>query len=442
MTYVLVVDDDEAFAGMLAESLSAAGFEVATAGGEARALALAEAEPGLVFLDLRMDGNERAGLDVLSGLRRMHPTVPVVMMTAFGDVQAAVAAMKAGALDFIEKPVDIAQVRRMAAELMIPEGDGDDAAGEAIPFGGIVPAPGPMREAVGLLLAAAGTDVPVLVTGESGTGKEIAAAFLHERGPRAGGPLIKVNCSAIPEGLVESEMFGSEAGAFTGAARSRPGRFAAAEGGTIFLDEIAEMDGALQAKLLRVLQEKEYEPVGAARPRKADVRVIAATNRPIQESIRAGRLREDLYFRLNVFQVGLPPLRERRADIVPLARCLLSRVAGERPRRLSAEAEAMLVRHPWPGNVRELANAMDRARILARGGVVHPEHLPPTIRAASPVAPPSFVPPSGTSVHEMERQLIERTLERTGQNRSEAARQLGISRRALLYKIKRYGLSG
>ncbi|MCK9461933.1 MAG: sigma-54 dependent transcriptional regulator, partial [Proteobacteria bacterium] len=315
-------------------------------------------------------------------------------------------------------------------------------------FGGIATSSPPMRAAVDLLAAAAESDAPVIVSGESGTGKELAAAFVHERSARSKGPLVKVNCAAIPAGLLEAEMFGAAAGAFTGATRARGGRFEAAEGGTLLLDEITEMDAGLQAKLLRVIQEKEYEPVGAVRPRRADVRIVASTNRAIDAAIRSGVFREDLYFRLNVFEVVLPPLRERPDDILPLARHFVRELAGERPRRLARETEAALAAHAWPGNVRELRNTIERAVILARGGVVHPEHLPPGIAAGAivPGAPPrtaaSSPPRAGTKVHDMERQLIVETLDGTSGNRTRAAESLGMSRRALLYKLKRYGIDG
>ena len=444
MGYVLIADDEAAFRRMLETAIAAAGFDARSVESGERALALAAAEaPDLVFMDLRMGARAMTGLEALEALRARHPDVPVVLVTAFGDVQAAVAAMKAGAIDFLEKPLDLGELRRVLADALVP----DDAPRErdpetAPPFGGIATTSPAMRAAVELLAAAAESDAPVLVTGESGTGKEIAAAFVHERSARRGGPFVKVNCAAIPAGLLEAEMFGAAAGAFTGADRPREGRFDAAAGGTLLFDEIAELDVALQAKLLRVLQEKEYEPVGGVRPRRADVRIVASTNRDIGEAIRGGRFREDLYFRLNVFEIALPPLRERRDDVLPLAQAFLRELAGERPRRLSPEVEAALLAHPWPGNVRELRNTVERAIILARGGVVHAEHLPPTIAAASGSPPPAAAARAGTKVHDMERELIVRTLGETQGNRTRAAESLGMSRRALLYKLKRYGIAG
>jgi DNA-binding NtrC family response regulator len=447
VTHVLIADDEAGFRQMLEAAVVAAGYAARSAASGELALELAAADPpGLVFLDLNMGPRAMTGLEALAAFRDRHPDLPVVLVTAFGDVQTAVAAMKTGALDFLEKPIDLDDVRRILAAALGPD-DAAPAGPDAVAplFGGIATAAPSMRAAVELLAAAAQSDAPVLITGESGTGKELAAAFVHERSARSSGPFVKVNCAAIPSGLLEAEMFGAAAGAFTGATRAREGRLDAAAGGTLLLDEIAEMDAGLQAKLLRAIQEKEYEPLGGARPRRADVRIVASTNRPIAAAIRSGAFREDLYFRLNVFEVALPPLRERRADVVPLARAFVRELAGERPRRLAPETEAALAAHSWPGNVRELRNAVERAVILARGGVVHPEHLPPNVAiaaagAAAAAAETAPAPRAGTSVHEMERQLIVETLARTSGNRTRAAESLGMSRRALLYKLKRYGI--
>ncbi len=443
MTRVLIVDDDPAFREMLAAAVGGAGYTARTAASGEEALAAAEREiPDLVFLDQRMGVRALSGLQTLSALHDACGELPVVMVTAYGDVQTAVAAMKAGALDFVEKPLDLAEVRRILGDVLGPR-DKERAAVTRQAFGGIVPATDAMQRALDLLDAAARSEAPVLVTGESGTGKELAAVFVHERSARRGQKLIRVNCAAIPSGLLEAEMFGHAAGAFTGAVHAREGLFAEASGGTLLLDEIAEMDAGLQAKLLRVLQHKEYQVVGSNRTCGADARIIASTNRPIPQAIRSGALREDLYYRLAVFEVPLPPLRERGADVLPLARRLLGELAGDRPRRLSEEAESALLAHHWPGNVRELRNALERAAILARGGVIRPEHMPPTLTAGrSPRAgsTPAAVPRAGTSVHEIERALIAETLAATGGNRTRAAESLGMSRRALQYKLKRYGL--
>ncbi len=443
--YALIVDDEPSFRTMLEAAVTAAGVPARTAGSGEEALGLIDREPpGLVFLDQRMGPRCLTGLETLEAIRARHPELPVVMVTAFGDVQCAVAAMKAGALDFLEKPIDFHDLRRILAEVLaVDEGEPASAAGRRA-FGGIVPTGDAMQAALELLEACARSEASVLITGESGTGKELAAAFVHEHSARRDGPFIKVNCAALPAALLEGEMFGWESGAFTGAARAREGRFAAAHRGTLLLDEISEMGIDLQAKLLRAIQEKEYQPLGASRPRKSDVRILASANRSLPAAIAAGQFREDLYYRLNVFEVLLPPLRERPGDILPLARRFMEELATDRPRRLSPEAAELLVAHDWPGNVRELRNALERAVILARGGVIHPEHLPPNLRAHAdrPEGRPaaSTLLRAGTSVQEMERALIVETLSATDGNRTRAAEVLGMSRRALLYKIKRYGL--
>ncbi len=442
--YALIVDDEKAFRTMLEAAVTAAGFPVQTASSGEKAIACIEKElPGVVFLDQRMGPQSMTGLETLEAIRERYQELPVVMVTAFGDVQCAVAAMKAGALDFLEKPIDFNDLRRILQELLAV-GDFVDTPGERRSFGGIVPSGDAMQSTLELLEACAQSDTSVLVTGESGTGKELAASFVHGHSGRKNGPFIKVNCAAIPAALLEGEMFGWESGAFTGATRSREGRFAEANRGTLLLDEISEMGIDLQSKLLRVIQEKEFHPLGASRPRKSDVRIIASSNRSIPEAIAAGLFREDLYYRLNVFEVLLPPLRERAGDILPLARHFIETLATDRPRRLSSDATQLLMEYDWPGNVRELRNAMERAVILARGGVIHPDHLPPNVRGGPkrPRSLPSVssVLRAGTSVQEMERALIAETLNSTDGNRTHAAEILGMSRRALLYKIKRYGL--
>ncbi|MCK9524082.1 MAG: sigma-54 dependent transcriptional regulator [Proteobacteria bacterium] len=439
MSYVLLIDDDDAFRAMLAETLRALGLTVRDAPSAEAAFRDLDDPPTLAFVDLRIDGDDEAGLEILLALRERFAQLPVVMLTAYGEVTTAVAAMKAGALDFIEKPVNLERIRALAQSFFAPDDDPNEA--PPLLFGGIFPGDPPMREATALLHAAAATESPVLITGESGTGKELAAAFIHENSPRKDGPFVCVNCSAIPEALVESEMFGNVAGAFTGALKAREGRFAAAHGGTLFLDEIGEMALPLQAKLLRVLQEKTFEPVGSNKSRQVDVRIVAATNRPLLEALEGAQLREDLYYRISVFHVHLPPLRERPADILPLALQLLSQTGGARPVSLSPEAADMLRQHPWPGNIRELANAMERARFLARGGTIRPTHLPFAPAPAAVALPPHVPQAPVVPLLQMEQQLIANALRETDGNRTEAAKRLGMSRRALLYKLKRYGLS-
>jgi transcriptional regulator with PAS, ATPase and Fis domain len=301
-----------------------------------------------------------------------------------------------------------------------------------------------VRETVRL---AARSNATVLVRGESGTGKELAARAIHELSERRAKPFVAINCAAVPEGLLESELFGHERGAFTGAEARRAGRFELADGGTLFLDEIAELRPPLQAKLLRVLQERSFERLGGTAPVRVDIRVVAATNRDLAAEIAAGRFREDLYYRLAVVDVLLPPLRERREDVLPTAHHLLARLRPAGAPRLSAEAAGALTLHDWPGNVRELANVLERALLFAGSGEIAPEHLPPALRElcgreeadGGPAADGTGVRP-GVSLEAVERELIDKTLRSLGGNRTRTAEALGLSRRALLYKLKRYGI--
>jgi DNA-binding NtrC family response regulator len=443
MSYVLIVDDETAFRHMMSSMVEAEGVAVRTAGsGEEAVQEAARERPSLVFLDVRMGRKAMSGLEALGAIREQDEDVPVVMVTAYGDVQTAVAAMKAGAVDFLEKPVDLAEIRGILERTVRPAATGGKGH-EPIAFGGIIPAAPSMQAALRILEAASRTDAPVLIAGESGTGKELAASFVHRHGSRQDGPLVTVNCAAIPSGLLEAEMFGCTRGAYTGAT-SRVGRFEAASGGTLLLDEIAEMDVSLQAKLLRVLQDMEVVPVGSNRPRTVDVRVIASTNRHLGSAIDDGSFREDLYYRLNVFEVVLPPLRERPEDILPLARHLARELTTDRVRRLSTGTEQALLAHAWSGNVRELRNVIERASIMARGGVIRPDHLPAGFGCpeGDDGRQTPFVPRAGASVREMERDLIAKTLDMLDGNRTRAAESLGISRRTLQYKLKRYGLDG
>jgi len=302
-----------------------------------------------------------------------------------------------------------------------------------------------LQETFETIRLVAPSDYPVLVTGESGTGKELVAAYAHEHSRFAGGPLVKVNCAAIPGELLESEMFGVERGAFTGAHRATRGRFREAHGGTLLLDEIGELDLGLQAKLLRVLQDMIVQPVGSSRTYEVDTRLVATTNRDLRDAIAQGRFREDLFFRLAVFEIAIPPLRERTGDILPLARLFARELADGRTPRLAPDTEALLVDHGWPGNVRELRNVLERAVILARGGVIQPAHLPPGLVGAATTTRAEAVRPAPserTTLQDMERQLIADTLAANRGNRSQTARDLGLSRRALYYKLDRYGLVG
>jgi DNA-binding NtrC family response regulator len=448
---VLVVDDESSHRRMLGDALEAAGYDTRRAADGAAALAaLAAAPPDLVLLDVRMPGLD--GMAVLRRIVARDDAPPVVMVTAHGDVRLAVEAMKVGARDFLEKPVDIDELRAVVADILErpvrdpgPDDADASAAEEPRSIVGVSEALRRVRETVRLAAASSAT---VLVRGESGTGKELVARAIHDLSPRAGGPFVAVNCAAVAEGVLESELFGHERGAFTGASARRRGRFELADGGTIFLDEIGEMRPHLQAKLLRVLQDRSIERVGSSAPIKVDIRVVAATNRDLEAEIGAGRFREDLYYRLAVVEIVVPPLRDRREDVLPTAHHLLSRLADGPAPRLAADVSAALALHDWPGNVRELSNVLERALLFAPRGDLAPEHLPAHLCALCRAEADSRPDPApgetgvaaGLSLRAVERELIEKTLASFRGNRTHTAAALGLSRRALLYKLKRYDI--
>jgi len=444
----LVADDEGAHRRMLGAALETVGLRCryAVDGEEAVREAIAS-PPDLLVLDLRMPN-----LDGIGALRRIHPVLPnlpVVVVTAHGDVRAAVEAMKLGARDFLEKPIDIDELRTVALDILERPGPGPRSSAsssseedEPRTLVGISTA---MRQARETIRLAARSSATVLVRGESGTGKEVVARAIHDLSDRSKGPFVAMNCAAVAEGVLESELFGHERGSFTGAEARRRGRFELADQGTLFLDEVAEMQPHLQAKLLRVLQERSFERVGGVTPISIDIRVVAATNRVPTEEIAAGRLREDLYYRIAVVEIVLPPLRERREDILPTAQHLLRRLRPEGDLRLSALVASALTRHDWPGNVRELSNVLERATLFATEGEIRPEHLPPALRELCDRGDMEASSAQGTgvragvSLEDVERDLIQKTLASFGGNRTRTAEALGLSRRALLYKIKRFG---
>jgi DNA-binding NtrC family response regulator len=454
---VLVVEDDPNQQALIEHELAEAGIECACVGSGRDALRAArEAPPGAVVLDLGLP--DERGEDVLTALRKKCPEAPVVVLTARNAIDVAVECMRLGAIDFVPKPFEatrlitsvknaLAQgalrqrVESLAQELRQGEG-----------FGAILGESPALQRAVALLARAAKSDVTVLLEGESGSGKEVAARAVHAESRRRTGPFVAVNCGAIPETLIESELFGHEKGAFTGAVQQRRGRFEQAEGGTIFLDEIGELRPDLQVRLLRVLQDRSFQRVGGQAAVEADVRVVAATNRDLKAEAARGAFREDLYYRLAVFPVRMPPLRERGEDVILLADAFLARFAerhGALARRLSAEARRALAAYAWPGNVRELQNVLERAAILEDGAEITLASLPDEVArprpagpaAAAATAPRAAAPEGGLATFkEEERAIILRALEHTGWNVTRAAQQLGLSRATLHRRIKVFAI--
>ena len=439
---ILVVDDDRAHLTMLTAMLESWGYEVETAQDGSDAVDMVRRKAyDVILTDVRMA--EVDGIEALRRIKAFNPCLPVLIMTAYSSVDTAVGALKAGAFDYLHKPLDFDELRSgleraFAHGGLRQEPEGDSA---AAPAGMIGSAPA-MRELFAMIRAVAPSEASVLVLGESGTGKELVAKALHEGSPRGARRLVTVNCAALAENLLESELFGHEKGAFTGAQRQRDGLFVQADGGTLFMDEIGEMPVALQAKLLRALQQGEVQRLGSDRPVRVDVRIIAATNRDLQAEVAAGHFREDLYYRLNVIALRVPALRERPEDIPLLARHFLDRFAQRNRksfRGFTPRAMDLMLRHDWPGNVRELENAVERAVILAPGDMITERDLPAGLRAdeQGQDAPGHA---AGLSLEDAEREAIARTLEQVGHNKSEAARVLGVTRVTLRNKMRKFGL--
>jgi two-component system response regulator FlrC len=439
MARILVVDDEEGIRDFVAEALEDDGHVAVRAKDGAEAAGRLRAQGfELMVTDLRMPGLE--GMELVRLARSEQPEMEVIVLTAHGSVETAVEAMKLGAFDYLRKPLGSPGELRLLASRALERrtllAHRDRSAREASPLPRLSYGDPAMRPVVEAVEKVARTSATVLLLGESGTGKEVAARTIHALSPRARGPFVALSCAAIAEGVLESELFGHERGAFTSAVATRRGRIELADGGTLFLDEIGELKVELQSKLLRVLQERRFERVGGTRTMEADVRWIAATNRDLDQMLADGRFREDLYHRLAVFPVRLPPLRERRGDILPLAETLLARIGRDLGRpglQLGAEARKAIAGADWRGNVRELANALERATILADGLELR----------AGDLGIPSGARPGASdgSLSGLERETIARTLAAVGGNRRQAAERLGIGLRTLYEKLKRYGLS-
>ncbi len=440
---ILVVDDEPAMRLLVTSILKDEGHAVtAAASGEEALQLVAKRHYHLVITDLKMPGI--SGLEVLEAVRRDDPETAVILLTAFGSVEGAVEAMRKGAAHYLLKPLANPDELRLAIRRVLEERRvADEAttlrqATEAVfPFGEIIAGDPQMQAALELSRSVAPTDSTVLITGETGTGKELIARAVHHWSPRAEQAFVAVNCAALAETLLDSELFGHEKGAFTGAVAQRRGRFELAHGGTLFLDEVGEMSPALQAKLLRVLQERTLERVGGTRTVTVDVRVIAATNRDLQPMVVEKRFRDDLYYRLSVFPIALPPLRERPADILPLAEHILRQVSrrlGKRITGFAEEAKGLLREYGWPGNIRELQNVIERATILCSEDRIAPAHL----SLASLPAPPAMTP---RTLKDVEHEAILTALAAHGGNRRKAAEQLGIGLRTLYARLKEYGIS-
>jgi DNA-binding NtrC family response regulator len=385
----------------------------------------------MVLLDVRLPGIN--GIETLARIRELAPDLPVLLVTAFADLRQAVAAMKGGADDYLSKPVDLDELQAAISDVLgLPAESEADTPLPPLPEDFVCQSAS-MRRLVTTAAVVAPSTAPVLISGDSGTGKEVVARLIHQWSPRKDGPMVAANCASLPESLIESELFGHQKGAFTGASEKRQGFFRAAHGGTLFLDEIGELPLALQPKLLRALETGQVMPVGSDHAVQVDTRLVAASNRNLEQEVAEGRFRDDLFYRINVVELAIAPLRDRREDILPLAKHFAAQFAGG-PVRLSPQAMQCLLASNWPGNVRELRNAIRRACLLCRGDVIMPEHLPPKIAASAAGAKPED--PKRGRLSQVERATILATLEECDGNRTKAAKKLGISRRALIYKLR------
>ena len=449
---ILIVEDEEKLRRVLTLQLESAGYDVEAVGTAEAGLKAAE-RASLVLTDLRLPA--MSGMDMLDALHRQNARAPVVVMTAYSTVEVAVEAMKKGAVDFLPKPFSLDHLMAVVQKALEVQSLREENSrlkeelGRRYQFDNIIATASKMQDILASVERVAPSRTTVLLCGESGVGKDLIARAIHHHSPRAAQPFVKINCTALPENLMESELFGYEKGAFTGAATSKPGKFEQADGGTVFLDEIGDVPPAIQVKLLRVLQEREFERLGSNKTRLIDVRVIAATNVDLRRALEEGNFREDLYYRLNVFPLTIPPLHERGEDIPPLAEYFLAKCArevGSPVRSISEEAQHKLVAYHWPGNVRELENVIERSLVYALGDRLEAtdirlDYAPKrnVSNGNGGVAASEFLP-EGLSLDEHEQQLIREALRRAAGNKSQAARLLGLTRNALRYRLSQMGL--
>ena len=443
---ILITEDDQVQRDIIADILIKEGQDVSAAPSARAALDVIETESfDLLLTDLRMP--EMDGLELLREARRRRPEMDVVLMTAHATVKTAITALREGASDYLEKPFDKDELLIIVDRVLQQRGLREEnrqlrqLVSDSAALGNIIGESSPMRAVFDIVRRAVPLQTTVLIQGESGTGKELVARHIHFNGPRKSKPFIVVNCAAIPDTLVESELFGHEKGAFTGAEKSREGKFETAHGGTIFLDEIGDMALASQAKLLRVLQDGVVERVGAAKPRPVDVRVIAATNRDLRERVDEGTFREDLFYRLDVLNITIPPLRDRIDDLPVLVghfREKISKRIGKPAAEISADAFERMRRYRWPGNVRELENTLEQLFILTDAAMITLEHLPAKLRDAEPSPGGFHLPPGGLVLEDLEQDLIRQALQRSGGRIKEAAELLGLSYKTLQYRLKKH----
>lgn len=443
----MVVEDEVNIRNALVTMLEKRGYQAHAAGTAEESLSvLEEASIDLLITDLRLPG--MGGMELLRHVRASYPQIEILVMTAYGSIETAVEAMRLGAYDYLTKPIDrerflvivekalerhwLASENQQLRDRLVTRAHFEEMIGDSEP----------MHQVYNLVEMVASSDVTVLLVGESGTGKELVARAIHHKSPRANGPFVTVNCGALPENLLESELFGYEKGAFTGAVGTKMGRFELADGGTLFLDEVGELSLKSQVDFLRVLETKEFRRLGGTKLVKVDTRIIAATNRNLAEAVKQGEFREDLYYRLNVVPIRLPPLRDRRDDIPLLIESFLREFSTQHqrePKEVSREAMRLLRGYSWPGNIRQLRNVIERLVITVPERIIHPPHLPEEIQATQD-NPRTMLITLGTSLQEIEREVIRRTLAEVTNHRERAARLLGISLRTLQYKIKEYGI--